>query len=95
MNLWELHQSWKSARVEDVRILHAFKRQKTVFRGNLVRAKKIPQMPEDLAGKEVGQKTKTSRAKRRMFNKETQTDDERMDGYMKKCEASSQKGRRS
>ena len=65
MNSRELHQSWKSTMAEDLGALHAFKRQKTVFQGNLVKAKKMIQVIDDQAEKEVGQKRRKQQGLRK------------------------------
>ena len=93
VNLRELHQSLKSARIGDTRILHAFKRQKTVFQCSLVMERKMLQMLDDLAAKEAKRKEKTVQTPGKLPNKSTQTDDERMTKYTKKCVSNFQKER--
>jgi len=75
MDLRDLHQSSKATMIEDVRIPHSFKRKKTLFQRNLIKAERMLQMLDDLAEKAAKHKNRTERAQKSTPNKATQTDD--------------------
>ena len=83
-NMWELNQTWKATRLDGVRILHAYKRKKTVFQGNLTNAKEMIRMLEAIVERDTERREYAKQCnKGDQRNKSTQTDDDWLNYYRK------------
>ena len=66
-------------------LLHAYRRKKTVFQGNLTNAKEMIAMLEEITQMEAAQKHRNGNVRnaREMSNKSTQTEDDWLKSYRK------------
>ena len=71
--VWDEHQTWKAVWICKVRILHAYKRQKTVFQGDMRKAREMIEVLETMNCTTM--KPKEASKNKRTADKATQTDD--------------------